>query len=77
MRMDEWRGGWDRATNASESLQEALKLIGATDGQAARIRPMVSGRGTPWVEVGMIPAHLAERVAEVLRVGILEHSRRS
>lgn len=74
MEMQAWRGGWDRATAATGALQEALQVAGATDGQAARLRPLVSGKGTPWVDVGMIPASLAERVAEAIRVGGLEHS---
>ncbi|MFD7536446.1 hypothetical protein [Streptomyces sp. NPDC059819] len=67
MRMDEWRDGWDRAGNATKSLQEAFQDAGATEVQANRLRPLVSGRGTPWVDVGMIPASLAEKLAEVIR----------
>lgn len=70
MEMQTWRGGWDRATDATESLKDALRGMGAAHGQAARLRPMVSGRGTPWVDVGMIPASLAEKVAEVIRAGL-------
>ncbi|GAA0581195.1 hypothetical protein GCM10010394_07280 [Streptomyces crystallinus] len=67
--MSQWRGGWDRATAAAEMLKGALGAIGAPENTRERLRPVVSGRGTPWVEVGMIPAGLAERVAEVLRAG--------
>ncbi|CAM5411496.1 hypothetical protein SXANM310S_06164 [Streptomyces xanthochromogenes] len=68
-RAEEWRGGWDRAGRAALSLQGALRGIGAPEGTVVRVRPVLSGRGTPWVEVGMIPASLAEAVAEVLRKG--------
>lgn len=75
MEMQTWRGGWDRATDAAEALKGALQGMGATDVQAARLQPMVSGRGTPWVDVGMIPASLAQHVAEVIRAGSREPSR--
>jgi hypothetical protein len=74
MEMQTWRGGWDRATDATEALRSALEGIGVRDGDAARIRPVVSGRGTPWVDVGMVPASLAEAIAEVIRTGTLERS---
>ncbi|MFJ8308305.1 MULTISPECIES: hypothetical protein [unclassified Streptomyces] len=69
MRMDEWRDGWDRAAQASELLQDALRAVGAAEGRVARVRPLVSGRGTPWAEIGAVPASLAEKLAEALRNG--------
>ncbi len=65
--MDEWRGGWKRAEDAHASLVAAFEHVGATETQLRRLRPLVSGRGTPWVDVGMIPASLAEKLAEVIR----------
>ncbi|MBD0744838.1 hypothetical protein [Streptomyces sp. CBMA152] len=69
MEMSQWKGGWDRAAEATDALEDALGAIGAPDNARARLRPVVSGRGTPWVDVGAIPAGLAEKVAEVLRAG--------
>jgi hypothetical protein len=69
MEMQTWRGGWDRAADATEALKGALQGMSATDVQGVRLRPMVSGRGTPWVDVGMIPASLAQQVAVVIRAG--------
>lgn len=66
--MREWREGWTRAEKATETLKEALASVGAPEEATRRLRPLVSDRGTPWVDVGAIPAHLAEHVAEVLRL---------
>ncbi len=73
MEMQEWRAAWDRAQNATDSLREALNSAGAQVTQTSHLRPFVSRRGTPWVDVGQLPAHLAERVAELIRVGALDH----
>lgn len=69
MEMSQWKGGWDRAAEATDALKDALGAIGAPDNARARLRPVVTGRGTPWVDVGAIPAGLAQAVAEVLRAG--------
>lgn len=74
MEMQTWRGGWDRAAEATEALREALGVLGATEGATTRLRPIVSGKGTPWVDVGMVPASLAEAIAEAVRTGALERS---
>lgn len=65
--MAEWQDGWDRAENATQALREALEGMGAPEDVRRRLRPLVSDRGTPWVDVGQVPAHVAERLAEVLR----------
>lgn len=70
MEMQQWRDGWTRASDATEALRKALDELGATEGMRERLRPIVSGRGTPWVELGMIPASLAEAVAEAIRAGL-------
>ncbi|MEU3373679.1 hypothetical protein ACFYM2_33160 [Streptomyces sp. NPDC006711] len=41
------------------------------------MRPMVSRRGTAWVDVGQLSASLAERLAEVIRLGSLDATDRS
>lgn len=69
MEMHEWRGGWDRAQEATEALKVALEGLGVPEGQTVRLRPTVSGRGTPWVDVGMVPAHVAVRIAEAVVAG--------
>ncbi|MFG2717114.1 hypothetical protein ACGFW5_02220 [Streptomyces sp. NPDC048416] len=69
MEMQEWRDAWTRAGSATEALREALTGMGAGVTQTAHLRPMVSRKGTAWVDVGQLPAHLAERVAEVIRTG--------
>ncbi|WP_371653285.1 MULTISPECIES: hypothetical protein [unclassified Streptomyces] len=69
MKMREWREGWDRAAAAASTLAEAFRAAGATEGQVNRLRPTVSGKGTPWVDVGMVPASLAVRIAEAMRAG--------
>lgn len=44
-----------------------MEEMGAPDSATKGLRPLVSGRETAWVDVGMIPASLAEKVAEVIR----------
>ncbi|PKV88877.1 hypothetical protein BX283_6504 [Streptomyces sp. TLI_146] len=75
--MQEWRDAWDRAQNATDALREALNGMGAEATRTARLRPMLSRKGTAWVEVGQLPAYLAERVAEVIRLGSLDHTGQS
>ncbi|OAR25822.1 hypothetical protein A8W25_09820 [Streptomyces sp. ERV7] len=77
MEMRQWRSGWDKAADATEEVRQALNELGASEGATARLRPVVSGKGTPWVDVGMIPASLAQALAEAVRAGVLERSGRS
>uniref|UniRef100_A0AAU2UZC8 Uncharacterized protein n=1 Tax=Streptomyces sp. NBC_00003 TaxID=2903608 RepID=A0AAU2UZC8_9ACTN len=67
MRMQQWRDAWARAAYAAEVLRKAMEEMGAPDSATKGLRPLVSGRETAWVDVGMIPASLAEKVAEVIR----------
>lgn len=72
MEMQEWRDAWVRAENATDALRDAMNGAGAQVTQTCHMRPMVSRRGTAWVDVGQLPAHLAERVAEMIRIGALD-----
>ncbi|MFE9371960.1 hypothetical protein ACFYM2_19605 [Streptomyces sp. NPDC006711] len=72
--MREWRDAWTRAQHATDALREALNGMGAGVTQTSHLRPTVSRKGTAWVDVGQLPAHLAEQVAEVIRAGSLDHA---
>ncbi|MET9365190.1 hypothetical protein ABZX93_30360 [Streptomyces sp. NPDC006632] len=76
MGTQEWRDAWVRAECAADTLGEALGGMGAGAAQTARPRPLVSRKGTAWVDVGQLPAHLAERVAEVIRAGTRDRAGR-
>ena len=75
--MREWRDAWDRAQHATDALREALDGMGAGATRTAHLRPTVSRKGTAWVDVGQLPAYLAERVAEVIRAGSLDRTGQS
>ncbi|MFF4188327.1 hypothetical protein ACFYZ9_34535 [Streptomyces sp. NPDC001691] len=77
MDMQEWRAAWDRAQDATDALRTALSDMGAGQTQVSHVRPAVSRKGTAWVDVGQLPASVAERLAEVIRVGSLDTIDRS
>ncbi|MEV6048840.1 hypothetical protein [Streptomyces xanthochromogenes] len=72
MDMQEWRSAWDRAQDATDTRRTALSDMGAVETQVMHLRPMVNRGGTAWVDVGQLPADLAARLADVIRVGSLD-----
>ncbi|MFG3283573.1 hypothetical protein [Streptomyces sp. NPDC048111] len=77
MNTQDWHAAWDHAQDATDALRVALSDLGAGASQLMHLRPMVTRRGTAWVDVGQLPADLAVKLAEVIRVGTLDNIGRS
>ncbi|GLF96634.1 hypothetical protein [Streptomyces yaizuensis] len=58
----------DDATAAAIALREALSAVGVGEDVWRGIGPKVSRFGTAQVEVGCLPAEVAELIAAALRV---------
>ncbi len=67
MNTQDWDEAWDHAQDATEALRVALSDMGAGASQLMHLRPMVTRRGTTWVDVGQLPADLAAKLADVIR----------
>ncbi|MEU8460226.1 hypothetical protein [Streptomyces sp. NPDC029003] len=67
MEMRTWRDGWDRATDAAESLRAVLGALGLPESVWSTVRPSVAYSGRPYVDLGKLPADAVEQVAEALR----------
>ncbi|WP_371676133.1 hypothetical protein [Streptomyces sp. NBC_01276] len=68
MDMQTWRGAHRRADDAREALVAALAALDVPEATRNTVRPVVSRDGTPCVHLGPIPADVAERLAEALRM---------
>ncbi|GLF98753.1 hypothetical protein [Streptomyces yaizuensis] len=65
--METWRTCQDRATTAATALREALAAAGIGQDVWRGVGPKVSRFGTAQVEVGCLPAEVAELIAAALR----------
>lgn len=68
MDMQTWRDSHAHATDAAESLCAALAALGLPESVLRGIRPVVTYKGRPCVELGVFPADVVERLAEAVRV---------
>lgn len=56
-----------RADGAVAALRDALGVLGVPEGAWSGVRSMVDSEGLAYVEVGVLPAEVVERLAEVVR----------
>ncbi|GLF93893.1 hypothetical protein [Streptomyces yaizuensis] len=67
MDMTVYRQCQDHATAAATALREALSAVGVSEDTWRGIGPKVSRFGTAQVEVGCLPAEVAELITAALR----------
>ncbi|MEV5886941.1 hypothetical protein AB0L74_30430 [Streptomyces sp. NPDC052020] len=65
--MQAWRDGRATAVQATEALRAALAALGVRESVWGTLRPVVTHKGKAYVHVGMVPADVAERVAEAMK----------
>ncbi|RCH68045.1 hypothetical protein DT019_13690 [Streptomyces sp. SDr-06] len=70
MTMQEWRDATITASSAAEATREALRLVGASERTINSIRGSATHRGEPLVHVGHLPAEVAERLSERVRLRV-------
>lgn len=66
--MQQWRDGRKTAEDATEAVREAFDALGVPEFVCGQLRPWVTHTGKPYVNLGMVPAEYAERLAEALRL---------
>ncbi|MBL1088432.1 MULTISPECIES: hypothetical protein [Streptomyces] len=71
MDMQTWRDSRRRAEDATEAIQAALAILGLPEATVASLRPVVTHSGKSYVDLGMIRADHAERMAEAIRTAII------
>jgi hypothetical protein len=67
MDMQTWRDSHARATDAAEAFCAALAAVGLPESVMRGVRPVVTYKGRPCVELGVFPADVVERMAEAVR----------
>ncbi|MFD9792368.1 hypothetical protein ACFWXK_15625 [Streptomyces sp. NPDC059070] len=70
MEMQEWRDSNATAEAAATALREVLKQLGASPRTLNSLRGTASHKGDALVHVGHLPAAIAERLAEHVRLAV-------
>ncbi|MEU0583777.1 hypothetical protein [Streptomyces sp. NPDC006132] len=67
MDMQTYRDGRKQAADAAEAIREALAGLGLPESVWGGVRPMVTHSGKPYVNLGMVRADAAEKMAEAMQ----------
>ncbi|MGW5676273.1 hypothetical protein ACWEV4_14550 [Streptomyces sp. NPDC003860] len=67
MTTEEWRACWKRADHAAERLREVMDALGVPEGKRGPVRPLVTNKGTAFVDIGMLRDDVVLKLVEAVR----------
>lgn len=68
--MDQYKSARAEAEHTAALLRAALQRAGISEDQASRVRPLVTGKGRAYVEIGALPIGSAVKLLNALPLAL-------